>query len=37
VLIITTLVVVVVMWWRQYRSDSLRAIAGGDVSPSPKS
>jgi len=36
VLIITTLVVVVVMWWRQYRSDSLRAFAGSEVSSLPK-
>lgn len=28
VLIATTAVVVFVMWWRQYRSDSLRAVAG---------
>ena len=37
VLIITTTVVVVVMWWRQYRSDSLRAVAGSEVSSLPKS
>jgi uncharacterized membrane protein len=37
VLMITTVVVVVVMWWRQYRSDSLRAVAGSGVSSSPKS
>jgi len=37
VLIVTTLVVVVVMWWRQYRSDSLRAVAGSEVSSSLKS
>jgi uncharacterized membrane protein len=37
VLIITTWVVVVVMWWRQYRSDSLRAVAGSEPGPSPRS
>ena len=36
VLIITTTIVVVVMWWRQYKSDSLRAVAGSEVSPSPR-
>ncbi len=37
VLILTTSVVVVVMWWRQYRSDSLRAVAGSEAGSSPKS
>jgi uncharacterized membrane protein len=37
VLIITTWVVVVVMWWRQYRSDSLRAVAGSEPGSSPRS
>ena len=32
VLITTTTVVVVVMWWRQYKSDSLRAVAGSEAS-----
>jgi uncharacterized membrane protein len=36
VLIITTWVVVVVMWWRQYRSDSLRAVAGSEAGSSSK-
>ncbi|MBX9774907.1 MAG: DUF599 family protein [Xanthobacteraceae bacterium] len=31
VLIVTTSIVVVVMWWRQYRSDSLRAVAGSEA------
>ena len=31
VLILTTTIVVVVMWWRQYRSDSLRAVAGSEA------
>lgn len=35
VLIATTTIVVVVMWWRQYRSDSLRAVAGSETSPTP--
>ena len=35
VLIATTTVVVVVMWWRQYKSDSLRAVAGSEISPTP--
>jgi uncharacterized membrane protein len=35
VLIISTTVVVVVMWWRQYKSDSLRAVASGEISPTP--
>jgi|SRR5262245_21675719 len=35
VLIATTTIVVVVMWWRQYRSDSLRAVASGETSPTP--
>ena len=35
VLIATTTVVVVVMWWRQYKSDSLRAVAGSETSPTP--
>src|SRR5262245_26831777 len=35
VLIVTT-TIVVVMWWRQYRSDSLRAVAGSDATPSPQ-
>ena len=34
VLIITTTIVVVVMWWRQYKSDSLRAVAGSEAGPS---
>jgi uncharacterized membrane protein len=33
VLIITTTIVVVVMWWRQYRSDSLRAVANSEAKP----
>ena len=33
VLIATTTIVVVVMWWRQYRSDSLRAVAGSEAKP----
>jgi uncharacterized membrane protein len=34
-LMISTAVVVVVMWWRQYRSDSLRAVADSELkSPS---
>ncbi len=33
VLITTTTIVVVVMWWRQYRSDSLRAVAGSEPKP----
>jgi uncharacterized membrane protein len=33
VLIGTTTVVVFVMWWRQYRSDSLRAVAGSESKP----
>ena len=33
VLIATTTVVVVVMWWRQYKSDSLRAVASGEIDP----
>lgn len=33
VLIGTTTVVVFVMWWRQYRSDSLRAVAGSETRP----
>jgi uncharacterized membrane protein len=33
VLIGTTTVVVCVMWWRQYRSDSLRAVAGSETKP----
>lgn len=32
VLMISTVVVVVVIWWRQFRSDSLRAVAGSDPS-----
>jgi len=35
VLIATTTVVVVVMWWRQYKSDSLRAVASGEIRPAP--
>jgi uncharacterized membrane protein len=31
VLIVTTTIVVVVMWWRQYRSDSLRAVADSEA------
>jgi uncharacterized membrane protein len=34
VLMASTAVVVVVMWWRQYRSDSLRAVRGGQP-PAP--
>jgi uncharacterized membrane protein len=37
VLMITTWVVVVVMWWRQYRSDSLRAVAGTAAIPKASS
>lgn len=33
VLIATTTLVVAVMWWRQYKSDSLRAVAGSVPSP----
>jgi uncharacterized membrane protein len=33
VFLVTTWVVVVVMWWRQYKSDSLRAVAGDAPSP----
>jgi uncharacterized membrane protein len=33
VLIITTTIVVVVMWWRQYKSDSLRAVADSEAKP----
>ena len=36
VLIVTTTIVVVVMWWRQYKSDSLRAVAGSEPSSSPQ-
>ncbi len=36
VLIATTTLVVVVMWWRQYKSDSLRAVAGSVPSSSPQ-
>ena len=36
VLIATTTVVVVVMWWRQYKSDSLRAVAGSEASPTQR-
>jgi uncharacterized membrane protein len=37
VLIATTTVVVVVMWWRQYKSDSLRAVAHSEAgSPPPQ-
>ena len=36
VLIITTTVVVVVMWWRQYKSDSLRAVAQSEAGSSPQ-
>jgi uncharacterized membrane protein len=32
VLIISTVVVLAVMWWRQYRSDSLRAVADSEAS-----
>jgi uncharacterized membrane protein len=31
VLIVTTTIVVAVMWWRQYKSDSLRAVAGSEA------
>jgi uncharacterized membrane protein len=34
VLMTTTTVVVAVMWWRQYKSDSLRAVAGSEAGPS---
>jgi uncharacterized membrane protein len=33
VLIVTTTIVVVVMWWRQYKSDSLRAVADSEAKP----
>jgi len=33
VLIITTTTTVVVMWWRQYKSDSLRAVADSGAKP----
>jgi uncharacterized membrane protein len=33
VLIGTTTIVVFVMWWRQYKSDSLRAVAGSEAKP----
>ncbi len=36
VLITTTTVVVVVMWWRQYKSDSLRAVAHSEAGSSPQ-
>jgi uncharacterized membrane protein len=36
VLIATTTLVVVVMWWRQYKSDSLRAVAGSVPNSSPQ-
>ena len=36
VLIGTTTVVVIVMWWRQYKSDSLRAVAGNETNLSPQ-
>jgi uncharacterized membrane protein len=36
VLIATTTVVVVVMWWRQYKSDSLRAVAHSEAGSSPR-
>jgi uncharacterized membrane protein len=36
VLITTTTIVVVVMWWRQYKSDSLRAVAHSEAGPSPQ-
>jgi uncharacterized membrane protein len=35
VLIATTTVVVLVMWWRQYKSDSLRAVAQSEAGSSP--
>ena len=35
VLIATTTIVVVVMWWRQYKSDSLRAVADSEADSSP--
>jgi uncharacterized membrane protein len=31
---ISTAVVVVVMWWRQYKSDSLRAVADSEPNSS---
>ena len=34
VLIATTTIVVVVMWWRQYKSDSLRAVAHSEAGSS---
>jgi uncharacterized membrane protein len=33
-LMISTAVVVVVMWWRQYKSDSLRAVADSEPNSS---
>jgi len=36
VLIVTTTIVVVVMWWRQYKSDSLRAVAHSEAGSSPQ-
>ncbi|MPZ37663.1 MAG: DUF599 family protein [Rhizobiales bacterium] len=36
VLMITTVVIVVVMWWRQYKSDSLRAVADSEISSSSR-
>ena len=36
VLIVTTTIVVFVMWWRQYRSDSLRAVADSGATSSPQ-
>jgi uncharacterized membrane protein len=36
VLIATTTIVVVVMWWRQYKSDSLRAVAQSEAGSSPQ-
>jgi uncharacterized membrane protein len=36
VLIATTTIVVAVMWWRQYKSDSLHAVAQSEAGSSPK-
>jgi uncharacterized membrane protein len=36
VLMISTVVIVVVIWWRQFKSDSLRAVAGSEPSSSPQ-